>query len=255
MYFTRQNTYLALLSAATVALVSGCSGSQTPKANAQIRAIDAATNGQTTTVIINQSEAFGEQQISSPVSGYLYVQTNTPSTFSYTSGTPKASDLTYTSDLPTGVVAPVTTQTLTTGALYTEYLVGRPDQVVASGAQPASAMQVLVYPDVARSASTGHTTVRVLDAAPNAGNVDVLINGARVATNVPFASLSSIVAANSGSVTVQVNATGTSTVLVPSTPLTFADTAVETIIVTEPTAPTAASATTALTYGVKQIED
>jgi len=62
------------------------------------------------------------------------------------------------------------------------------------------------------------TTLRVVHASPDAPNVDVLVNGAKVASNVPFKGGSAFFQVDAGATEIKVNVAGTSTTALAATP-------------------------------------
>lgn len=72
-------------------------------------------------------------------------------------------------------------------------------------------IQALLATDETSAAPAGQARVRVIHAAPDAGPVDILVNGQIVLSNVPFGTISSYLLLPAGTYTVQVNAAGTST--------------------------------------------
>ena len=86
-------------------------------------------------------------------------------------------------------------------------------------------------------------------AAPDSGPVDVLVNGAVVAGSAAYKSVSGLFSEPSGNVTLQVNQSGTGTVLVPAQTLSLSAGQVYTVFVVEPNV----SATPG--YGIQEIDD
>lgn len=219
-------TILASTALLGTALLAGCGGSSgtSGTSSARVRVFDAATNAGTANILVNGGSGYGNQ-VFLGTSPYLYLATGA-STFTYTSTL-----------LPTGAVSTPTTYTLNDGVFYTAYLIGRADVPATDGRY----LQVVVAND-ANTPASGQAGVSVLNAAPDAGSVDVSVN------NTPFPGVAYPTAAKqatayqsvaAGAVSVTVKAAGTSTVLVPATPLTVAAGQSYTLLVTEPTtAPT-----------------
>ena len=90
--------------------------------------------------------------------------------------------------------------TLTVGTAYTVLAVGF-----------LSGIQGLIAIDDRTAPSTGNAKLRVIHAAPDAGNVDVLVNDKVVLSNVPFKAISDYLTVPAGTYDIKVNATGTST--------------------------------------------
>ena len=89
---------------------------------------------------------------------------------------------------------------LTPGTAYTVLAVGF-----------LSSIQALVAVDDTTRPPSGSAKLRVIHAAPDAGNVDVLVNNSVVLSNVPFEAISSYLVVPAGTYDIKVNAAGTST--------------------------------------------
>jgi len=89
---------------------------------------------------------------------------------------------------------------LSSGAAYT-----------AIAANFVANIQALLATDETSAAPAGQARVRVIHAAPDAGPVDIVVNGQVVLSNVPFGTISSYLTLPAGTYNVQVNAAGTST--------------------------------------------
>jgi hypothetical protein len=256
MRFNRGQAALALLG--VTVLVAGCGGSSSSSSVAHIRTLNASTNGDFLTVLVNGAATFGQQTDNGAAPSYLYINSGV-STFSYATYVDSGGS---TSNLPTNVNAYNTKVNLSSGANYTAYVVGRPDLVslITSTPFPYGSMQTVVYPDTHNTPSSGSVNVRFLNAAPDAngtGNLDFAIDGTKLtaATNVPFGQISQFTVSTSGSHAIEAYEAGTNT-LVYSTPanVTFANQHSETIIFQEPTAAPIPNPTT-FTYHFQQIED
>lgn len=75
----------------------------------------------------------------------------------------------------------------------------------------AAGLQSLVVADDLRAPAAGKAKLRVIHASPDAGNVDVLVNGSTALTNVPFKAAASYLVVDAGAYTVKLNAAGTAT--------------------------------------------
>lgn len=248
------------------ALSAGC-GSSSTSATAHIRGADVSVNGGTTGVLVN-STAVGGDLLFGQTSGYNYIGQGV-STFSFTTSIPLAT-ITI-SGTTTTIVPPSTNLQLNNDSYYTAYLIGRADaapltstranprflQTVVAGHKGAAANYQTSATGAARSVyadpPSGQANIRILNAAPDAGPVDVLIAGKPAFTGVTYpvlplgvatTAIPSVPAANpvtaysalpSGAISVQVNAAGTATVLVPPTTLSVSSGQSYTVIVTEPT--------------------
>ncbi|WP_322029467.1 DUF4397 domain-containing protein [Paraburkholderia sp. J76] len=78
-------------------------------------------------------------------------------------------------------------------------------------------IQALLATDETTAPPAGQARVRVIHAAPDAGPVDVLVNGQAVLTNVPFGAISNYLTLPAGTYDVKVNAAGTSTTAIEAT--------------------------------------
>jgi len=78
-------------------------------------------------------------------------------------------------------------------------------------------IEPLLATDETAAAATGQARLRVIHASPDAGPVDILVNGQVVLSNVAFGAISNYLSVPAGTYTVQVNATGTSTTAITAT--------------------------------------
>jgi len=108
---------------------------------------------------------------------------------------------------------------------------GRADVASSDARYP----KLVVVGDDQTSPSSTDCRIRVVQAAPDAGTVDVLVNGLNTSPNTAYGTVTSYSELAAGSETIQVRTSGTSTFIVPST--LFATLAGHryTIYVTEPT--------------------
>jgi hypothetical protein len=238
------------------ALSAGC-GSSSSSATARIRGIDLSVNGGTTGVLVNLTAVGGDLGFGQ-TSPYNYVGQGI-STFGFTSSAPTSP--TTVAGIVTGAVIPPNAQLqLNNGSYYTAYLIGRADvppatiasadprflQTVVAGDKGA-AVNYLTVPY--SNPPSGEANIRILNAAPDAGPVDVVIGGKTAFTSVAYPVLPPGVTGNdvpavnpvtaysalpSGTLSVQINAAGTSTVLVPPTNVSVSGGQAYTIAVTEP---------------------
>lgn len=72
-------------------------------------------------------------------------------------------------------------------------------------------IQLLLAVDDTSPLPAGQGRVRVILAAPDAGHVDIIVDGQKVLSNVPFSAISSYLALPAGTYNVQVNVARTST--------------------------------------------
>ena len=241
--------------------VAGC-GSSSSDSTARIRSADYAVNGNTANVTVNTAINGGDlnQGQSTP---YNFIGDG-DSDFGF------VTTATLPADIGTIGVSPNSRLPLSNGSFYTAYLIGRADvrgkldkrflQTVVTGDRSAAA----AYTGTVKYTSppSGQASVRVLNAAPDAGftapntlgAVDVLINGSVAYSAVAYPPLllatgttdsgtlsyapaavpvTPYLAVASGTLSVQVNVAGTSTVLVPPTNLSVSGGSVYTLIVSE----------------------
>ena len=254
------------------ALSAGCGGSSSTSATARVRGADFSANGGTTGVLVN-STAVGGDLLFGQISPYNYVGQNT-STFSFTTSVAPAT-VTASGAKTSAVIPPNAKLQLNNGSFYSAYLIGRVDvppltstradprflQTVITGDKGAAAGYSAGVAGAAAYADppSGQVNLRILNAASDAGPVDVLIGGKVAYSAVVYPPLllglagTSIAAVNpvtayaaqpAGTLSVQINAAGTSTVLVPPTNVTVGSGGAYTLLVTEPTiAPTYSLAT------------
>ena len=254
----RGRAALALLGAAGLfgALLSGC-GSSGSDPTARIKGVNLSTNAGTSGVLVNGGAIGGDLNFgeSSP---YNYIGQGV-STFGFTPGNQPPSNPTLALTYP-----PSSNLQLNNNNSYTAYFIGRTDaQNLSVGKTNPAFLQTVVTGNKGAAAGyasgatytdppSGQANIRILNGAPDAGKVDVLVNGKPVFLAVaypPFPVLvtstdSSAPAVNpvtlyqavpSGTLSVQVNAAGTATVLVPPTNVSAASGQAYTLVVTEPT--------------------
>ena len=219
--------------ALSVALLSGCGGGGGGNStNAQIRAIDVSANGGTTSVSVNGSQIGGNQ-------GYSGVT-------SYQGFGGGPASVTFSLSANSGTTYPALSQNFLVSNYYSLVLMGRSDVTTPTDPRYPT---VIAIQDVFSSPATSQAAVRLVYAAPDAGPVDVLMNGAVVASGAAYKSVSALFSQTSGNVTIQVNQTGTGTVLVPSQTLGLSSGQVYTLFVVEPVV----SATPG--YSIQQIDN
>ncbi len=253
----RGGAALALLGTAAMlgaVLSAGC-GSTSTTQTARVRVVNLATNAATADVLVNGGAEGGDLTIGEPTA-YEYIGQGV-STFGFTT----------TATLPTAFVQPPSsTLQLNNGSFYTAYLIGRSDVPSVAGRPSPRFLQTVVTGDKGAAAAytagtaylappSGQANVRILNGAPDAGPVDVLVNGKPAFTAVAYPPLP-IVATGSiagtttapavtpvtpyaalpaGTLSVQINAAGTATVLVPATNVSVSAGNAYTLVVTEPT--------------------
>ena len=226
-------TYLALPALGAAALLAGCGGGgDTGNSAVQVRAINASSNGGTATVSVSGNSVGGGQN-------YFGVS-------SYQSAGSGALPVSFSLSSSSSISYPAVTQTFSPGSFYSAIVVGRSD--ITSSTDPRYP-SVIVTTDTFNVPSSNQASLRIIHAAPDAGSVDVLVNGTQAAVGDVYKGVGSYISEPSGSVTIQVNQTGTSTALVPSQTISLTAGHVYTIYVVEPTI----SATPA--YGIQETDD
>jgi len=254
----RGGATLALLGAGVTlgALLSAGCGSSTSDPTARIRTVNLSTDAGTAGILVNGGANGGDQGFGETTS-YNFIGQGV-STFGYSTSPALTA---------TGTAAFSPALRLNNGSFYTAYLIGRRDlpllsdvrflQTVVIGNKGAAAnyLSGASYADP----PSDQANVRILNGAPDAGYdgttpgaVDVLINGKPAFTNVAYPAFPKPVNATdtsapatipattyhaypSGAISVQVNAAGTSTVLVPPTDVSVSSGKAYTLVVTEPT--------------------
>ena len=236
---------------------AGC-GSSSSTDTAHIRAVNFSANSGNAAVTVNGGAVDGN---------LTFGQTSTYNFIGQGSST-----LSFTTDatLPANFTQPPSPiLTLNTGSYYTAYLIGRSDatdarflQTVITGDQGAAA--IYAGTTIYSLPPSGLANIRVLNAAPDAGAVDVLVNGkptpifAAVAYPAfpsgtsPAPAVTPVtpyLAITPNSLTVQINAAGTAKVLVPAASISLTAGNAYTLVVTEPTL------TPAPTYGLQTVSD
>ncbi|NYI02076.1 DUF4397 domain-containing protein [Cupriavidus plantarum] len=173
---------LAMVSAV---VLSACGGDDDGPSNARLRVLHASPDAPNVDVFVDGSKVLADVPYPA-VSNYLNVPAGSHRITVNAAGTSKT-------------VIDVS-PTLNGGATYT-----------AIAANFVASIQLLLATDRTTPPPAGQASVRVVHAAPDAGAVDVLVNGQKVLANVPFAAISDYLNLSAGSYLVQVNLAGTST--------------------------------------------
>ncbi len=256
----------AALLALSAAGLAGCGGVGGNNAAARVRAIDAAVNAGTANILVNGASANGDQQTltGTEVSPYLYISGDRTSSFSYNSSVTPAANI---------LVPTAPNLTLSNGQFYSVFLIGRIDVTPAPTAPGTKVvndprfLQVVVTRDSHDTPASGSALVRVVDAAPDGGAVDVAVGGTVLPSysGLSFQEPTSdflaapYVNVAAGTLSVQVNQTGTTTPLFAPVSVAVSAGKVYTLIITQPTAgttsTTAGGTTTAPTFGLQTIQD
>lgn len=234
-------TFAALLSA-------GC-GSSSSDPTARIMSINLSPNSGTSGVLVNGAANGGDLNFGNS-SPFNYIGQGV-STFGFSTS----------AKLPTTGTAPVGANLqINNGSAYTSILIGRADvpslsdprylQTIVTGDKGAAANYTggVTYSDP----PSGQANVRIINAAPDAGTVDVQISGQTAFSSVAYPAFPKPVntgdasgpattpattykAFSAGTLSVQVNAAGSATVVVPATNVSVSAGKAYTIVVTEPT--------------------
>ena len=250
----RRAALTAALLAGPLAL-SGCGGSSSGSSTAHIRSVDAAPNTGTSNIIINGEAPAGDQQYfaysgtsSQPASPYYYIQPQNGTSFTYIAGVGLAS----------GSSAGTNNFNVNSDQYYTAFLIGRPDTYNSSCPDPRFLQVVLAGPRA--GGTSGQATLRVLNAAPDAGFTTTTVNGAVTAYHpgsltvtigsgagaVPFSGVGYATASNyqtlptGTNVPVTVAVTGGATIETGT--VNLSGNSVSTLVVAEPTVPNGATA-------------
>lgn len=236
-HFRAPQTGAALVSLAALAgavLFAGCGGGSgsSNASTARIRAFDAIANGGTATISVNGNAIRGSQTFAVGTT-YQFLGNG-------------ASSAAFSLSANAATTYPAITQTFTVGSFYSLFAVGRADITSATDPRYPS---LLVTADNFTNLPLGQAAVRVVQAAPDAGSVDVLVNGAAVTTGAAFKSVSSDVNVSAGTATIQVNKAGTNTILAGPQALPVTGGHVYTVLVLEPTVSPAPA------YGIQGLDD
>lgn len=121
---------------------------------------------------------------------------------------------------PTGTMTPVIDVPLDIAAMSSN---------TAAAVGFVASIEPLAIADDLTPPTAGNAHVRVIHASPDAPNVDIYVDGAKVLTDVPFKGVSNYLPLAAGAHTIQVNATGTSTTVIDAA-VNLEDGAIYTII-------------------------
>ncbi len=238
-------------------LLTGCGGTGGGNnSTAHIRTVDAAPNTGTSNIIVNGEAPAGDQQYfqyagqsSQSASPYYYIKPQDGVSLTYTTNTGLAS----------GASPGTNNVNLSDGQSYTAFLIGRPDTYNSSPSDPRF-LQVVV-PAQRAGGTGGQATLRVLDAAPDAGFTTTTTTTAGVTTTVynagaitvnvgsgasavTFSSVGYATASNyqtlpTGSVPVTVSVGGTT---IETGSVSLSSNSVYTLVIAEPTVPNGGTA-------------
>jgi hypothetical protein len=243
---------------AGAAFLAGCGGSTVGNSStAHIRSIDAATGAGTADILINGAATYGDQT-------YFTSDNNTPASPYQYIGPQNGVSLTYNlpnKTLPDSATPLTNTGNVSTGNYYTTVLLGTLSANYSGTPADPRVLQTILLPSRSGGAS-GVATVRIVDAAPDAGfnaityaagSVDVIIGTAPAAntfSSVAYATSSSYQAVTPGSslpVTVTLVGAASGTPPLATGTINLSAGQVYTLFVAEPT--------TTPTYEVQLVTD
>ena len=203
---------------------AGCSSSSSLAGNSDlIRTVDAVPDGGSTTVDINAGTVEGNQTFFS-ASPYLFVN-------------PGPSDFTFTLSSNASAIYPSNSTTLIGNAHYTAVLVGIASATLQSDPRYP---QVIVLEDDQTLPPSGNERVRVVNAAPDAGAIDVTIAGSSFVTNLAYPTASPYLNVPAGPATVIVKQDSTGNTI-STQQINIASGGATTLYETEPSTPPAAT--------------
>ncbi|SDD55256.1 protein of unknown function [Cupriavidus sp. YR651] len=179
--------FICLLSTVSV---TGCGGDDDGPAAARLRVLHASPDAPNVDVFVDGGKVLSNVPYPT-VSNYLNVSPGTHRITVNAAGT-------------STTVLDVSPN-LGSGAAYT-----------AIAANFVANIQMLLATDRITPAASGQASARVVHAAPDAGPVDIVINGQKALANVPFGAISDYLNLAPGNYIVQVNAAGTSTTAIQS---------------------------------------
>jgi hypothetical protein len=243
----------ALLTAglSVAALLAGCGGTTLNSNVARIRAFNGATGTTAAaTIYINDGSANGDQNYGQ-VSQYLYVNSGT-------------SSFGWSDNESSGGLTSAFSSTLNSGDAYSTILLGRADLQLGT-----SSPFLDITEDDQTAPPSGDSRIRIIPDAPDAGSVDVYINGSlqQAAFAYPGTTITGIPSGitltaepfslqqftyfnvRSGNVSVEFKEAGTSTVVAGPTNLNVSEGSRYSIFLMEPTVPPT------VTYSIQQISD
>jgi hypothetical protein len=127
--------------------------------------------------------------------------------------------------VPTGA-----TTALVPPALLSFESASKQTAVILGQAAGTPALAVAVFSDATAPPAADKGKIRFINASPDAGGVDVLVDGTAAATNVAFAAASDFIEVAAGERKIVINETGTTTTVQPELTLTVGGGQVYTII-------------------------
>jgi len=228
---------LIALGAVTI-LAAGCSSSGTTGIGSsdvvRIRTVDTVPNSGNAAININNGTVAGSQTFFSGTDYRFLEPGNATVTFTFDVNT-----TTYES-IPTNVLG---------GQTYSVLVMGRAD--ITDPSDPRYPIATIVQDNQAATAS-GTADLRVVLAGPDAGGVDVIVNGTTVASNVAYEAVVPYANYPAGTINVSIVNHASHAVLVPTTPVSAGTGHSVTAFLVEPTEPAGA---TVATYALDTLTD
>lgn len=179
-----------LMAVVLVSIVAGCGGDD-PDPTARLRVLHASPDAPNVDVLVDGNKVLSNVPYSA-VSSYLTLTAGTHRITVNAAGT------------ATTVID--VSPTLAADGAYT-----------AIAANFVASIQPLLATDQTQAPAAGQSRLRVIHAAPDAGPVDILVNGQVVLSNVAFGAISSYLPLAAGNYNVQVNVAGTATTAIQAT--------------------------------------
>ena len=219
---------ISTLGVGIACLLSGCGGSTNSSSFANLKSYDAVPNGGTATV---------------SASGASTASLTAFTTSAYVNASAGLESASFTLTGPPAITSPTYPVSLNSGVFYTAIVLGRADVSSSDSRYP----KLVIAGDDQTTPQSADCRIRVVQAAPDAGTVDVLVNGIDTSANTAYSTVTSYSELAAGSETVEVRTSGTSTFIVPSTVFTTLAGHRYTLYVTEPT--------TSPTYSFQVVQD
>src|SRR5579883_718895 len=158
------------LIAAVLCVVTGCTSNSRNGNVAEIRTVDACPNGGNANVFINEGTASGVQTFFQ-ASPYLFIGSGT-------------AGFQFTLSAAPGVNFTAANEAIAAGGVYSAVIVGRAD---VTDEIDARFPKLLFVQDDTGSVPAGSAAVRVLNAAPDSPNVDLVVDGTAKVSNISYA--------------------------------------------------------------------
>lgn len=211
------------------AALAGCGGGGAGSSNSvSVRDFNAIPDSGAATVVVGGDTLPGSTL---SVNGNVISGQSFLTASSYTDVAAGARQTTFALSSFPGTTYPSASQTLTAGTFYSEMLFGRADVAASDARSPA----VVTVADDRTAPPSGDARLRIVQAAPDIGSVDVLVDGQVTAGAVAYQNVGSYLNVTAGNHTVQVNKAGTSAVLVPAQTVSLTSGQLYSLFAVEPT--------------------